>query len=169
MAFASVKGRPLEPSNLLQDDVIMSRRALLTGAALAGTGVVVVGSLWHDCAAPQPQLLRITDLIDLRGMGNRRPSRCSEAPPRSFQVETAEPSDTTAAISAPHFASTVETTSRWRSRMRLATAQPCTGTGSLSRRKWTVGHINSSGLAPHGAPCCPSASLRRPFSITHSP
>ncbi len=69
MAFASAKGRPLEPSNLLQDDVMMSRRALLTGAALAGTGVAVAGSLWHDRAAPEPQLLRIPDLIDLRGMG----------------------------------------------------------------------------------------------------
>ncbi|MFX5252953.1 multicopper oxidase domain-containing protein, partial [Acinetobacter baumannii] len=29
----------------------------------------VAGSLWHDRAAPEPQLLRIPDLIDLRGMG----------------------------------------------------------------------------------------------------
>ncbi|RAI46183.1 multicopper oxidase family protein [Rhodoplanes roseus] len=48
---------------------MLSRRTILTGAALAGAGAVASHPLWQAAAAPEPQLLKIPDLIDARKEG----------------------------------------------------------------------------------------------------
>jgi FtsP/CotA-like multicopper oxidase with cupredoxin domain len=48
---------------------MLSRRTILTGAALAGAGAVISPPLWQATAATEPQLLKIPDLIDARKEG----------------------------------------------------------------------------------------------------
>jgi FtsP/CotA-like multicopper oxidase with cupredoxin domain len=48
---------------------MLSRRTILTGAALAGAGAGISHPLWQAAAAPEPQLLKIPDLIDARKEG----------------------------------------------------------------------------------------------------
>ena len=48
---------------------MLSRRTILTGATLAGAGAVVARPLWQATAAPEPQLLKVPDLIDARKEG----------------------------------------------------------------------------------------------------
>lgn len=48
---------------------MLSRRAIVTGAALAGAGAFVGRSLWPSAAAVEPQRLRIPELIDARRQG----------------------------------------------------------------------------------------------------
>ncbi len=49
---------------------MLSRRTILTGAALAGAGAVVSRPLWRAAAAPEPSLLMIPELIDTRQQGH---------------------------------------------------------------------------------------------------
>ncbi|MBN8935829.1 MAG: multicopper oxidase domain-containing protein, partial [Rhizobiales bacterium] len=48
---------------------MLSRRTILTAAALAGAGAGISHPLWQAAAAPEPQLLKIPGLIDARKEG----------------------------------------------------------------------------------------------------
>lgn len=48
---------------------MLSRRALIAGAAASAGGAYIAGQLWHSAAASQPQPLRIPELLDARKQG----------------------------------------------------------------------------------------------------